>query len=336
MVARLRCSPVRIATTSSPRSGLPVPLLVRSMEPLLEVAVERDRQLERLAEVANLRLAVDGKVRALRRAVGPRVARGRGARRSRPCRAPRARLPLPGPGPCRQPSSSAIAHACSGPAPPKATSAKSCGSAPASTERTCTARSISASTTSITAPAGLDPRHCALGRRAVEPQYCSRAPPAVGRAAGSRPSPSVAPRRGRARAASRGSRPRSRARRAARRRRRAVRSTRRPRRPCARRPSAAGFCEAAHGPPPARPPDPASDDRADVGRGAAHVECDRVLDARERRDPGRADCAACRPETSRAPRARTPPPPVATPPDDRMINGGGSPASAQRVRSASR
>ena len=54
------------------------------------------------------------------------------------------------------PSSSARAQAWSGPAPPKATSAKSRGSRPCSTETTRRARTISAFTTSIT-PAGSIP-----------------------------------------------------------------------------------------------------------------------------------------------------------------------------------
>ena len=48
------------------------------------------------------------------------------------------------------PSSSASAHACNGPAPPKATSAKPAGSCPRSTETTRSARSISALTISMT------------------------------------------------------------------------------------------------------------------------------------------------------------------------------------------
>ena len=55
------------------------------------------------------------------------------------------------------PSSSASAHACSGPAPPKATSAKSRGSSPCSTETTRSARTISAFTTSITAAGSRSP-----------------------------------------------------------------------------------------------------------------------------------------------------------------------------------
>ena len=63
------------------------------------------------------------------------------------------------------PSSSASAQPCSGPAPPNATSAKSRGSRPCSTETTRRARTISAFTTSI-APAGsIPPRaRCAASR----------------------------------------------------------------------------------------------------------------------------------------------------------------------------
>ena len=57
----------------------------------------------------------------------------------------------------RIPSASAIAHACSGPAPPNATSARSRGSTPRSTVTTRTARSIAASTTRTT-PSASTPR----------------------------------------------------------------------------------------------------------------------------------------------------------------------------------
>ncbi len=51
------------------------------------------------------------------------------------------------------PSASASAHACNGPAPPKATSARPAGSTPRSTETRRTARSMRASTTSSTSSA---------------------------------------------------------------------------------------------------------------------------------------------------------------------------------------
>ena len=77
----------------------------------------------------------------------------------------------------------------------------------------------------------------------------------------------------------------------------------------------------------------AADDQADVGRRAAHVERDRVLEAR--------------PARRRAPRRRRPPPArrratsagcaaasssVATPPDERMTSGSGSPRLAAAAR----
>ena len=88
------------------------------------------------------------------------------------------------------PSSSASAHACSGPAPPKATSAKSRGSRPCSTETTRSARTISALTTSIT-PAGSISAERPLGRRDVELDSARQRRAAAVRAGGSRRSPSA-------------------------------------------------------------------------------------------------------------------------------------------------
>ena len=64
----------------------------------------------------------------------------------------------------RMPSSSAIAHAWSGPAPPNATSARSRGSTPCSTVTTRTARSIAASTTATT-PSAVTPARGQRGAR---------------------------------------------------------------------------------------------------------------------------------------------------------------------------
>ena len=242
-------------------------------------------ELERLARVAEVGLALGRQRAGLRErddvrahAVAPLVARRRGrAPRGRP--RPRARAR------CAIPSSSASAQACSGPAPPNATSANSRGSRPRSTETTRSARSISAFTTSTTAAGSI--------RRAPAPRppRSSSSPPA--RSPGSRPSRrfasvtvgcvAAAPVAGRARVARR----RSPGRRGARRRRRAGRSSRRPRRRCARRRVGSRI-----GRPPtdrsSRALGHAADDQADVGRRPAHVERDRV-----RRDPAsRATSAA--------------------------------------------
>ena len=79
------------------------------------------------------------------------------ARRSRRDRAPRGPRQRLGTSTIEAPSSSASAQACSGPAPPNATSAKSLGSWPRSTETTRKARSISALTTSTTASGSMPP-----------------------------------------------------------------------------------------------------------------------------------------------------------------------------------
>ena len=137
-------SAVRTATSSiARRVGIAVALLVRAVEPLREVSSRAAQELERLAAVAEVGLALGRQLARLRErhdvrahAVAPLVA----AR----ARAPRARRPRPGTSTVEIPSSSASSHACSGPAPPKATSAKSRGSCPRSTETTRSARSISA------------------------------------------------------------------------------------------------------------------------------------------------------------------------------------------------
>ena len=270
---------------------------------------ERHRQLERLAAVAQVGLA---RRRAARRAsasghdvrahaVAPLVARDEPERREDA-----------GGGRDEHrvdPSSSASAHACSGPAPPNATSAKSRGSWPRSTETTRSARTISALTTSITAAGSMPPSARARPRRGR-----ARSRPAA--RAGSRPSRRLASVTvGSAAAAAVAGGPgigagalRADAQRAAR-----VEPDDRAaarRRPCARRPSAAGR-EAADDPlARSRSRSPAGD-QADVGRRAAHVERDRVLEARRarRRAPRRRRPPAG-PERRRAPHA--PPPPRAS------------------------
>ena len=207
------------------------------------------------------------------------------------------------------PSSSASAQACSGPAPPKATSAKPRGSWPRSTETTRSALSISAFTTSITAGGSIPSSARSAASRS------SSIPPAS--VAGSRPSRrfasvtvgsrAAAPVAGRpgigARALA--------ARRAARRRGRARRSSRRRRRRCGCRPSAAA--RAARRPSARSERRPAARDQADVGRRAAHVEGDRVLDPGRARDARRADDAPGRPGDEDE-RRRARPPPRASPP----------------------
>ena len=120
-------SAVRTATSSIRRVpvGVAVALLVRAVERLREIGPERHRQLERLACVAEVRLAVAPAARRPPRAGRRTSARGRAARRSPRARARTARRLPPGRARVAISSSSASSHACSGPAPPNATSAKS-------------------------------------------------------------------------------------------------------------------------------------------------------------------------------------------------------------------
>ena len=178
-------SAVRTATSSISRSAIrvSVPLLVRAVEALVEAVPERHRQLERLPAVAQVGLAVARQLTRLAPAgqvrthvVAPLVARDEPERgqhaRGRP---ERARSAIP--------SSSASSHACSGPAPPNATSANPRGSWPRSTDTSRNARSISAFTTAITATGSIPSERARPPRR-------GRARPA-GERAGSRPSSEV-------------------------------------------------------------------------------------------------------------------------------------------------
>ena len=145
--------------------GVAVALLVRAMEALGEVGAERDGQLERLAAVAQIGLALRAEAAAPRRADRRTT---HASRRSSLATSPSAESTpaASGTSTVSMPSSSASAQAWSGPAPPNATSAKSRGSWPRSTETTRSARSISAFTTRSTAcgsmPANASLRGCAV------------------------------------------------------------------------------------------------------------------------------------------------------------------------------
>ena len=196
------------------------------------------------------------------------------------------------------PSSSASAHACSGPAPPKATSASSRGSWPRSTETRRSARSISAFTTSTTS-AGSIPLEGALRGGAVElePAGQPRRQPSeqqvrVGHRR-ARPASPVAGRPG-VGAGALGPDPQRSARVA----------------PDDRAAAGADGVQVDHRQPHRQPTDLAlraaarfaGPDQADVGRGPAHVQRDRVLDARE--PASRADDAGRRARDERDGRMR--------------------------------
>ena len=108
--------------------GVAVALLVRAVEALLQLRPERHGELEGLPARSGDRPRPPPAGRPPRPAAARTTARGRGAPRSPPARAPRGRPPPPGTSTVPIPSSSASSHACSGPAPPNATSAKSRGS----------------------------------------------------------------------------------------------------------------------------------------------------------------------------------------------------------------
>ena len=219
---RSRSAPRARGGTRSARSGL-----------------QRHRQLERLARVAQVGLALARQLAGLARA-GTRYERTR-SRRSSLATSPSADSTpaASGTSTVRISSSSASAHACSGPAPPNATSAKSRGSWPAldrdDAQRAqhlgvddrddlrrdrCSPSARSAAARSSSMPAGEPRRQAAEQEVRVGDRRPRAAAPVAGRA--------------------RDRRPRSPARRAARRPRRARRSSRRRRRPCGCRPSAAG------------------------------------------------------------------------------------------------
>ena len=294
-------------------------------------ASERDRQLERLARVAEVRLALVrgahgvGERRHVRpHGVAPLVG-GDEAERGQDAAAA-------GTSTVVMPSSSASAQACSGPAPPKATSAKSRGSSPCSTETTRSAAPSPRSRRRSRPPGRCPPSACSAARRRAR-SLRQHARAGV-RGGGSRRSPSPASRRVRSTPGP-DRRLRSPGRRGAHHPRRARRSTLRPRRPCARRGSAAA--------------------RAGRPRGA------RARAARRRRRSRRrpSTCRPCRTRArSRSRRAlrssRAPTTPaagpessanaawaaasssVARPPDERMTSGSGSPASAHAPASAPR
>ena len=192
----------------------------------------------------------------------------------------------------RIPKSSASSHACIGPAPPNASSAKSRGSKPRSTVITRIARSMLALTTRIT------PRAAVASRSSSRSRACgSRAPLAPGRASSARPGNSprpAGPRPDRRRSPSAYRRVRSRPdpvrarafrpdlKRAARIDR--ARSTRRPRPPYGYRSPACA--------PRSRRIAQRADARAaveqrHVGRGPAHVEGDEAIDAHRAHQFGR-------------------------------------------------
>ena len=198
------------------------------------------------------------------------------------------------------PSSSARAHACNGPAPPKATRAKSRGSWPCSTDTTRSAPSISASTTATTAAGSMSAsaRVCRVGvehdpagkRRGQAPEQQVRV--------GHGRTPAAAPVAGRARDGSRALRPDpERSALVAPHDRPAARSDgvdrqrRQPDREAADHALALARRLAA-------------DDRADVGGGAAHVERNRVGEAGASRDVRRTDRAGRRARQQRPGRVR--------------------------------
>ena len=210
--------------------GVAVALLVRAVERLGELAPQRHGQLERLACVAQVRLAVAPAARRPPRAgttyertrVAPLVARHEPERRQHAgaVRA-RARVAIP--------SSSASSQACSGPAPPNATSAKSARIVPA-LDRDEPQR---AQHLGVHAPRRPRPGRCRSSARSAASRSSSsppasrvRQPPEQEVRVGHR---RPRRRRGRSRPVP-DRRPRSRARRAARRPRRARRSSRRRRR----------------------------------------------------------------------------------------------------------
>ena len=226
------------------------------------------------------------------------------------------------------PSSSASAHAWSGPAPPNATSAKSRGSRPCSTETTRSARIISAFTTSITASGSRSPS-ARRGGRAVELD-------AAGKRRGQPTEEEVRVGHGRARRRharsrpGRDRRPRSRGRRGARRPRPAARSSRRPRRPCARRASGGGR----EGRRPRARARAAPRRRRSRRRRSTCRPCRRRARSRSRRAPR---CARRRRRPrpgrrgARTRRDAAASSSVASPPEERMTSGSGEAAPRARL-----
>ena len=126
------------------RVGVAVARLVCLVEALGEARAERNRRARRTGPRSAGPLRPRAEARPPPRAARRTCARRPVARRPRRGREPRAPRRRPGTSTVSIPSSSASAQACSGPAPPNATSAKSRGSRPCSTETTRRARTISA------------------------------------------------------------------------------------------------------------------------------------------------------------------------------------------------
>ena len=324
-------SAVRTATSSISRvrSGEAVPLLVRAVERLREIAPAAAPSARTTGPRSADRPRPRPAARPPRRADTryERTASRRSSRRDEPERRQNAGA-ASGRAPSSIPSSSASSHACSGPAPPNATSANPARVVPRSTETTRSARSISALTTATTA-AGSMPAERPLGCRAVEldPAREPLRQPSEHevRVGHRRPRPAAPVTRGpriRARAL--------RARRAARRPRRARRSSRRPRRPSGCRRSAAG--------PGTRRPTARSRALPRRPRSGRRPSTSRPCRTRSRpRSRRRAAIAApttpaAGPETSANAGCAAASASVATPPDERMTSGSGKPASAQRRR----
>ena len=160
---------MRTATSSTRRSGSANPYCssCARWNAAARSGCSGTRQLERLSGVAQVRFALVGQLPRFRERHEIRPHRVSPLLATRRARARRGRPRLRERAPSRIPSSSASSQACSGPAPPNATSAKSRGSWPRSTDTTRSARSISALTTSIDRRR-VDPAERALGRVPVE------------------------------------------------------------------------------------------------------------------------------------------------------------------------
>ena len=320
-----RVSAVRTATSSSGRPGPRTRTAprARAWKRSASARPERHGELEGLACVAEVGLALVGQL-----AGRPRAGRRRErtvSRRSSPAARPSARRTpaAAGTSTVRMSSSSASAHACSGPAPPKATSAKSRGSRPCSTETTRSAREHLGVRRRRRRARGRCARARARARR-CRARSLPGAAPAAGRAAGSRRSRSAARRRARSRQA-RGRRRRSRGRPGAHHPRPPRRSIRRRRRPCAPRASAAGSGSRRR---PARAL-AAPRRRRWRRRPWRSRPCrtrSRSRSLRERAILAAPTTPAAGPESSANAAWRAASSRLATPPDERMTSGAGRPA----------
>ena len=177
--ARARCAAPRARARASGRRSRSAPRARGGTRSATSPA-ERDGELERLAAVAEVGLAVAPAARR-RPASGIDVASARASRRSSPSASPSAESTpaAAGRAPCAISSSSASAHACSGPAPPKATSAKSARIVAALDRDDAAARAASRRSRPRRRPPGRDrPRERALGGGAVELEAAGEARPA--------------------------------------------------------------------------------------------------------------------------------------------------------------